>query len=70
MPTCSTTQSCQRSIIVSLAGCPGGELTSTLRLAIQSRRAVGLEVTIYNPMLDTDGTGARELVRIIGDVLA
>jgi arginase len=53
---------------------PGGlswdELTSTLRLAIQSGRAVGLEVTIYNPTLDAGRTGARELVRVIGDALA
>ncbi len=52
---------------------PGGltwdELTSTLRLAIQSRRAVGLEVTIYNPLLDADRTSARELVRTMGDAL-
>jgi arginase len=53
---------------------PGGlswnELTRTLRVAVQSGRAVGLEVTIYNPKLDSDGTGARELVRVIGDALA
>ena len=46
------------------------ELTCALRHAIQSRRAVGLEVTIYNPTLDADRTGARELVRMIGQVLA
>jgi arginase len=53
---------------------PGGlswdELTTVLRTAIQSRRAVGLEVTIYNPTLDPGGEGARGLVGVIGDVLA
>jgi arginase len=53
---------------------PGGlswdELTRVLRVAIQSRRAVGLEVTIYNPSLDADGSGARGLVRVLGDALA
>lgn len=46
------------------------ELTKVLRVAIQSGRAVGLEVTIYNPELDPDGTGAQGLVRVIGDALA
>lgn len=53
---------------------PGGlswkELTTVLRVAIQSRRSVGLEVTIYNPQLDPDGTGAHELVRVMADALA
>jgi arginase len=52
---------------------PGGlsweELTSVLSLSIKSRRAVGLEVTIYNPQFDPDRTGARGLVRVIGDAL-
>ena len=52
---------------------PGGfsseELTGALSLAIQSRRAVGLEVTIYNPQLDPGRRGARGLVRVIGDAL-
>jgi arginase len=53
---------------------PGGlswkELTTVLSIAIQSGRAVGLEVTIYNPQLDPDGMGGRGLVRVIGDALA
>ena len=52
---------------------PGGlsweELTRVLSIAIQSGRAVGLEVTIYNPQLDPDGEGERGLVRVIGDAL-
>ncbi|RUT80732.1 arginase family protein, partial [Mesorhizobium sp. M7A.T.Ca.US.000.02.1.1] len=38
---------------------PGGlswdELTAALRLALASGKAVGLEITIYNPRLDEDG---------------
>jgi arginase len=53
---------------------PGGlsweELTTAIRTAVASERAVGLEVTIYNPTLDPDGTGARGLSRVIGEALA
>ena len=53
---------------------PGGlswdELTRALRAAVQSRRAVGVEVTIYNPNFDVEGTGASGLVRVIADALA
>jgi arginase len=52
---------------------PGGlsweELTRIVRVAIQSRRALGLDVTIYNPQLDSDGTGAEGLVRMIADAV-
>ena len=52
---------------------PGGlawdELTAVLRTAIASRRAAGLEVTIYNPKLDPDGAGARGLTNAICDAL-
>jgi arginase len=43
------------------------ELTRVLSRAIRSRRAVGLELTIYNPQLDSDKGGARGLVRVVGD---
>ena len=53
---------------------PGGlswkELTTVLRVAIESRRAVGLELTIYNPTLDPSGEGARRLVSAVSDALA
>jgi arginase len=45
------------------------ELTTALRTAIESRRVVGIELTIYNPNLDPDGSGARGLARVIGDAL-
>lgn len=45
---------------------PGGlswqELSDVLRAAAASPRAVGLEVTIFNPTFDPDGTIARDLV--------
>lgn len=52
---------------------PGGlsweELTRVLRVAVESRRAVGLELTIYNPKLDARGDGASRLVRLLADGL-
>jgi arginase len=45
------------------------ELTMVIRTAVASGRAVGLEVTIYNPSLDRDGSAARGLARVIGDAL-
>jgi arginase len=49
---------------------PGGlswdELSTVLRMAFQSGRAVGLELTVYNPALDPDGSGARGLANAIG----
>lgn len=45
---------------------PGGfawhELAAVLRAALAAGRAVGLQVTIFNPRLDRDGTIARVLV--------
>ena len=41
------------------------EVTSILRQALASGRAVGLEVTIYNPALDEDGTAGRELTNVL-----
>ena len=45
---------------------PGGltwsELNTVLRLAIDSGRVVGLEITIFNPTLDPDGAIAQDLV--------
>jgi arginase len=52
---------------------PGGlsweELTTLLRAALETGRAIGLEVTIYNPKLDPDGSGARGLVQVIGNAM-
>ena len=51
-------------------GLSWSELTRTLRVALRSGRAVGLELTIYNPTLDPDGAGALELVRVLEDAFA
>ncbi|KUM68165.1 arginase family protein [Streptomyces curacoi] len=48
---------------------PGGltweELESVLRTALADARAVGLDVTIFNPRLDPDGTIAARLVECL-----
>jgi arginase len=51
-------------------GLSWSELTRTLSVALQSDRAVGLELTIYNPKLDSDSTGALQLVRLLEAALA
>ena len=47
------------------------ELSSTLEIALASGRAVGIEVTIYNPRLDKNGEAGRmlalTLVNSLGD---
>jgi arginase len=52
---------------------PGGlsleELSTTLRIALASDRAVGIEVAIYNPRLDEDGSAGRRLATVLKDVL-
>jgi arginase len=53
---------------------PGGlawdELETTLRIALASGRMVGLEITIYNPDLDRDGSAGRRLTQLLGAALA
>jgi hypothetical protein len=48
---------------------PGGlsldELTSVLQVALASGKVVGVEVTIYNPRLDGDGSAGRGLVECL-----
>jgi arginase len=52
---------------------PGGlsheELTTTLRIALASGEVVGLEVTIYNPALDPDGSAGRGLTEVLVQAL-
>lgn len=52
---------------------PGGlswdELETVIRLAMESGAAVGLEVTIFNPVLDADGDIARALVTCLARAL-
>ena len=52
---------------------PGGlsqdELKTILRIALNSGKAVGLEVTIYNPDLDEDGVAGRMLAGLLAEAL-
>jgi len=52
---------------------PGGlswdELGTALRVALASGKAVGLEVTIYNPRLDEDGSAGRGLADVLAAAL-
>jgi len=52
---------------------PGGlsweELDATLRIVLASEKAVGIEVTIYNPSLDEDGSAGRGLVDVLAATL-
>ncbi|MGS1009388.1 arginase family protein [Achromobacter anxifer] len=52
---------------------PGGlsreELTAALRIALSSGKAVGLEITIYNPHLDEDGSAGRGLADLLAAAL-
>lgn len=43
-------------------GLSHAELATALELAMATGKVVGLEVTIYNPALDTDGSAGRQLV--------
>jgi arginase len=46
------------------------DLETVLRLAIDSGEAVGLEITIFNPTLDRDGSIARALIDPLSHVLS
>ncbi|MFK4811821.1 arginase family protein [Devosia sp. ZW T5_3] len=52
---------------------PGGlswdELGAALRIALASGKAVGLEITIYNPRLDEDGSAGRGLADVVAAAL-
>lgn len=53
---------------------PGGlsadELRTTLTTALASGRAVGIEVTIYNPTLDQDQRAGKLLANVLADALS
>lgn len=52
---------------------PGGlstdELATVLREALASGRAAGIEIAIYNPLLDGDGSAGRRLTDVLIQVL-
>jgi arginase len=41
-----------------------------LKVALASEKAVGLEVAIYNPTLDDDGTAGQLLTDVLATALA
>lgn len=45
------------------------EFRTALEVAIGSGKAVGLEVTIYNPKLDASGRAGRDLVKVLAEAL-
>lgn len=45
------------------------ELRRTLEIALASGKAMGIEVTVYNPNLDKDGEAGRRLVDVLADAL-
>jgi arginase len=51
-------------------GLAWGEVTSVLRIAVASGRAVGVQVAIYNPDFDADGSNGRGLAATIREALA
>ncbi|WP_395022520.1 arginase family protein [Dongia sp.] len=52
---------------------PGGlqwdELTTILRTALASGKALGMDITIFNPKLDSDGSIARRFAAALGEGL-
>ena len=44
-------------------------LADASRIALESGRAVGIEIAIYNPRLDEDGNAGPRLARILKDAL-
>jgi arginase len=51
-------------------GLTWGELTALLRPLVQDPRCLGLTLACYNPDLDADGSGARRVVELLGDVVS
>jgi arginase len=50
-------------------GLSWNELGTALQIALASGKAVGLEVAIYNPRLDEDGSAGRGLVDVLATAL-
>lgn len=46
------------------------ELQRTLEIALASGKAMGIEVTVYNPNLDKDGEAGRKLANVLVDALS
>ena len=48
---------------------PSAKRRDVLRIALDSGKAVGLEVTIYNPDLDEHGAAGRALADLLAEAL-
>ena len=46
------------------------EVVSALSVALGSGRAIGLQVAIYNPDIDTDGSNGRGLAATVREALS
>jgi arginase len=51
-------------------GLAWNEVVSALSLAVRSGRAIGLQVAIYNPDIDADGSNGRGLAATVRDALS
>ena len=50
-------------------GLTAEEIKTTLQTALESGKVMGLEVTIYNPKLDADGSAGRALTALLAEAL-
>lgn len=50
-------------------GLPWDELAAAPRIALASGKAIGLEITVYNPRLDEDGKAGRGLADVLSAAL-
>jgi arginase len=50
-------------------GLSWNELRTALQIALASGKAVGIEVAIYNPRLDEDGSAGRGLADVLATAL-
>ncbi len=68
-PIASTMSSCRLSISACRGGLSWDELGPRFGLALASGKAVGIEITIYNPRLDEDGSAGRGLADVLAAAL-
>jgi arginase family enzyme len=59
-----------RSIAIIDAPSTWAQLTAIVQAALATGRARGIDLAIFNPTLDPDGSIARRLVRFLADCLA
>ena len=67
---CSISRSCNPLTIPRPNGLAWDDVVEALRMAIGSGHAAGLQVAIYNPDIDADGSNGRGLAATIRTALA